>query len=349
MSLTAELEERGLALRPGGVSEESRAFLAKLMPEGIGGAGVRNVLWDRPELRAALAATGLDALASEALGRPAVAINVTAFDKTPEANWKVPGHQDLMMPVESRHDEPGFEGWSMKAGILYVEPPVEVLGKLVALRVHLDDCPATNGALAVVPGSHRRGKLRDAELTALAPDSFVICAAAAGDVLFMKPLLVHRSSAAETPNRRRVLHVVYAADDPGKKLRWRTSLIPERARLPTPPVEVFEEPEVPSAPRRPFPEWLSILGALATIVLGSLFLVAMIANLWQQAKSPQGGQLYRTQWGYKSSPIAVLVTLAVLLVAVVAGGIVAWWHARRSRRSLGRLAGKRATTAHRRR
>jgi hypothetical protein len=41
----------------------------------------------------------------------------------------------------------------------------------------------------VVPGSHRRGMLSDAALSALAPKAFVTCAAKAGDLLLPKPTL----------------------------------------------------------------------------------------------------------------------------------------------------------------
>jgi ectoine hydroxylase-related dioxygenase (phytanoyl-CoA dioxygenase family) len=92
---------------------------------------------------------------------------------------------------------------------------------MVALRIHLDDCPAANGALAVIPGSHLQGKLGDVALGELPRDGYVPCEAAAGDVLAMRPLLVHRSSPAEVPARRRVVHVVYAAGQPGEKVRWK--------------------------------------------------------------------------------------------------------------------------------
>ena len=132
------------------------------------------------------------------------------------------------MPVECEIAEHGFCGWRKKLGVVYVEPPADILANLVALRIHLDDCPASNGALAVAPGSHLRGKLRDSEIMAISSEQFIICAAAAGDVLLMKPLLVHRSSAAIVPSCRRVLHIVFATEEPGATVRWkRTAILPE--------------------------------------------------------------------------------------------------------------------------
>jgi Phytanoyl-CoA dioxygenase (PhyH) len=218
MTLREELGEAGHVLRPGALDQGQLALLANLLPASH---AARNLLWERAGLRVALESLGLDAVAAEALGAPAIPVNVVLLDKTAGANWKVPGHQDLVMPVEREIDEPGFHGWTTKQGVVHVEPPVAVLEKMVALRIHLDDCPASNGALAVVPGSHRRGKLRDTELTQLPREAFVPCEAAAGDVLLMRPLLVHRSSPAEAPAHRRVLHVVYASDQPGEKVRWK--------------------------------------------------------------------------------------------------------------------------------
>lgn len=232
MSLREEVESLGFALCPGALGDaQLRGLLEVLLPAvdaaGTGQAwpsphAARNLLWERPKLGAMLTQLGVDAVAAEALGAPAFPINATYFDKTAGANWKVPAHQDLMMPVEREvASAPGFAGWSRKAGVVHVEPPVEVLARLVALRIHLDDCGSANGALAVVPGSHRRGKLRDAELAELTRDLFTTCEARTGDVLLIKPLIVHRSSPATTPSHRRVLHIVYASEHPTPELHWK--------------------------------------------------------------------------------------------------------------------------------
>jgi hypothetical protein len=219
MDLRQELETAGHAVRTGALAQAQVEALRGLMPADSHAA--RNLLWDRPQLRETLRALGLDTLAGQALGRAALPINALLLDKTAGSNWKVPGHQDLMMPVAREEPEAGFTGWCTKGGVVHVEPPVEVLAGLVALRIHLDDCPRSNGALAVVPGSHRRGKLRDAALAEFPLEAFTACQAVAGDVLAMKPLLVHRSSPAESPGHRRVLHVVYASDEPGHLVRWK--------------------------------------------------------------------------------------------------------------------------------
>ena len=181
----------------------------------------RHLLWDVPGLGALLAETELDTLASRVLSAEAFPVAATLFDKVSAANWKVPSHQDRAVPVVARVETPGFTQWSVKCGVPYVEPPVDVLKHLVALRVHLDDCPAENGALAVVPGSHVQGRLADADVSDLSDDAFTLCPATAGDVLLMRPLAVHRSLPASTATHRRVLHVLYASAELPGRLRWR--------------------------------------------------------------------------------------------------------------------------------
>ena len=84
---------------------------------------------------------------------------------------------------------------------------------MVTIRLHLDDCPAENGALRVIPGSHRRGQLPRDEIEASVNGEAQTVTALAGDVLFMRPLLLHASSSATAPRHRRVLHLEFAPTD----------------------------------------------------------------------------------------------------------------------------------------
>ena len=92
-------------------------------------------------------------------GAAAVGVQCTLFDKSPTKNWLVSLHQDLSVPVRRRIESPKCTGWSEKEGQVYVQPPVSVLEQLVAVRVHIDECPAMSGALRVVRGSHGFGRL----------------------------------------------------------------------------------------------------------------------------------------------------------------------------------------------
>lgn len=76
----------------------------------------------------------------------------------------MPWHQDLTIAVQERLDVPGYGPWTVKAGVTHVQPPVAVLERMVAVRLHLDDCGAENGPVRVLRGSHRLGRMAAAEL-----------------------------------------------------------------------------------------------------------------------------------------------------------------------------------------
>jgi hypothetical protein len=92
------------------------------------------------------------ALARDILGVGATPYRATLFEKSGQANWLVPWHQDTALPLESSFDAPGWGPWSKKAGILYAHAPASALSRVVALRVHLDASTAANGPLRVIPG-----------------------------------------------------------------------------------------------------------------------------------------------------------------------------------------------------
>lgn len=162
---------------------------------------------------------GLTALASRLLGHRAFPIDAMFFDKHAGANWTVPGHQDRLFPVSD--DSSGKR--RTRDGIAYAEPDRDTLADLLALRIHFDATDADTGALQVVPASHRNGVLTTAQILEVPVQRYVPCPAGPGDVLAMKPLLLHRSSPSKGTAQRRVLHVVYATRDPADGIRWRRS------------------------------------------------------------------------------------------------------------------------------
>jgi len=221
MSAIARLSEAGWLSMPSALSTDRLAAAADGLAADGADAGSRRMLdlpWCAalvPPIRSRLVAHGL-------LPADAVAVQCTAFRKTPDCNWKVPYHQDLSIPVAARVDHPALSGWSMKEDGDYVQPPVALLDALLAVRLHLDPCDADSGALRVVPGSHRAGRLAPDAIAALDKrDGEVACHAGIGDLVLMRPLLLHASSKARRPNGRRVLHFLFAPPDPGVGLRWR--------------------------------------------------------------------------------------------------------------------------------
>lgn len=159
--------------------------------------------------------------ARELAGIAARPVRVLAFDKTPDANWHLPWHQDRVIAVKTRVDLDGFGTWTVKGGQPHVEAPVSLLETMFNLRLHLDDCDAGNGALKVLLGTHRLGRLNDAQVKqAAATGRATLCTVKAGGLLAMKALALHASDATTSPRRRRVLHVDYCWGGLPKELDW---------------------------------------------------------------------------------------------------------------------------------
>ena len=193
-----------------------------------GAAGIRGLLTSNLVVRDLASSAELLALANLALPAQAFAVRAILFDKTPGTNWKVPWHQDLAVALAEKRDVDGFHRWSVKDGVPHAHAPVGLLERMITLRLHLDDCPADNGALRVLPGSHLHGQLSAADITEWrqrVPE--VVCELPAGGVLLMRPLLLHASSASARPGHRRVLHLEYACDDLPGGLLWAESEGPE--------------------------------------------------------------------------------------------------------------------------
>jgi ectoine hydroxylase-related dioxygenase (phytanoyl-CoA dioxygenase family) len=202
---------------PPNALEELRAAVAPLQRNR---ANVRNVLAVLPRVRELLRTSRVFASAGEFLGREPILTRAILFDKKPGANWAVGWHQDVTIAVARRLDLPGFSGWSVKEQVTHVQPPVEILERLLTLRLHLDDCTEGNGPLQVLPGSHRQGRLSDEQIAQWSKGQPTTCVMAAGGALLMRPLLLHRSSPATKPSHRRVLHMEFAGNGLPGGLEW---------------------------------------------------------------------------------------------------------------------------------
>jgi hypothetical protein len=182
---------------------------------------MRGIVAQCPYIAASIRETILPRLIRPILGREAKLVRSLLLDKTPENNWGVPWHRDLNIAVKNQADVPGFAGWRDKGEGWYVEPPFELLRKMVTVRIHLDDCLEDDGPLSVVPGSHDWPSLpweTLVERAKAAPSQEVH--AQHGDALLMRPLLVHSSNRARKPSHRRVLHLEFCAETLPGGLEW---------------------------------------------------------------------------------------------------------------------------------
>jgi Phytanoyl-CoA dioxygenase (PhyH) len=183
-------------------------------------AGIRNLLELVPSVRNLAQSPEIRSLVEPILGNCARVVRGIFFDKQPTANWKVPWHQDLTIAVKNRLEIPDFHPWSVKVGIHHVQPPVAILEQMLTVRIHLDLTDESNGALKVIPGSHRHGKLTALEIERWKQSPAISCNCQAGGILLMRPLLLHASSMAISPSHRRVIHLEYASQPLPSGLEW---------------------------------------------------------------------------------------------------------------------------------
>jgi ectoine hydroxylase-related dioxygenase (phytanoyl-CoA dioxygenase family) len=186
-----------------------------------GQAGIRNLLELVPSIQVLAQSQQIRSALEPVLGDTARLVKGIFFDKQPTANWKVPWHQDLTIAVKERLDLPNYYPWSIKAGIHHVQPPIAILEQMLTVRIHLDHTDEFNGALKVIPSSHRQGKLTSEAISSWKQsDSTVSCNCKAGGILLMRPLLLHASAPAIIPTHRRVIHLEYASCQLPAGLDW---------------------------------------------------------------------------------------------------------------------------------
>jgi hypothetical protein len=176
---------------------------------------------ERPGVRvASLAAIGpmleasgqIGRIAAKYLGSQSKPVRAILFDKTEATNWALGWHQDRTIAVRERADVPGYGPWGHKGGIPHVEPPIEMLEAMVTLRVHLDDVDGDNAPLLVSAGSHRLGRIPEADIDARVKQCGIkACLAERGDIWAYSTLILHASEPARRPRRRRVLQLDYSA------------------------------------------------------------------------------------------------------------------------------------------
>lgn len=148
-------------------------------------------------------------------------VRAVLFDKAPGANWALPWHQDRVIAVKDRADVAGFRNWTRKGGVWHCEPPESLLSRMLFVRFHLEPSTSKTGAMEIALCSHRRGLVpveRAAEVAESCP--LEVSEAESGDELVLSMLTVHRSQAARTPTRRRVLRVDYASAVLPDPLAW---------------------------------------------------------------------------------------------------------------------------------
>ena len=182
---------------------------------------IRNLLQEVPTLPGLLWTASFNRLLNTLIGYGTDCVKGIYFNKPAGSNWVVPYHQDLQISVDRREQVARWINWNQRHGQWSVQPSHYYLNYLYTVRIHLDDCDATNGALKVIPGSHRLGILPDIDMQALDKKQTVVCVVPKGGILVMRPLLVHASGKSTSEANRRVIHLELTDQRLPKGLQWR--------------------------------------------------------------------------------------------------------------------------------
>jgi ectoine hydroxylase-related dioxygenase (phytanoyl-CoA dioxygenase family) len=217
--MKSTFESDGFFVQPNVVSDsEIESLMACCSSQSE--AGIRDLFSIR-EVQSLACSPAIRYLMESVLGRNCFAVRAILFDKSPDANWKVAWHQDLTIAVKTQAEVTGYGPWSIKDGIVHVQPPDVILEQMLSIRVHLDDCNLENAPLRVIPGTHMHGRLSPEQIEFLrskTPEK--ICTVPKGGVLLMRPLILHASSKAISPSHRRVIHLDFSSTGLAPGLDW---------------------------------------------------------------------------------------------------------------------------------
>src|SRR5258708_454393 len=183
--MNQDIKQHGFSVVSGVIGpSEQQELLSALGP--VCGAGRRGILGFPAVAGLARSERLLDLVRPHLPSEP-FPVRAIYFDKSPDANWLVSWHQDLTLALRARVEVPGFGPWSIKDGVPHVQPPIEFLQQMLTIRLHLDDADESNGALRVLPGSHRFGRLSSERIQELRAQQMEhLCAVSAGDALLMR-------------------------------------------------------------------------------------------------------------------------------------------------------------------
>jgi len=160
-------------------------------------------------------------LVNQVLGDITFPTNAFVLDKTQDNNWGLDWHQDLKIAVKRKIETKGYDNWTVECGIPHTIPPKEILEKRLSVRIHLDDCFIDNGTILIAPGSHKFGIVKEkAEIEKITARETLSCEVEKGGVMFIAPLLLHKSPYSTTSRKRRILQIDYVGTHLTNGLEW---------------------------------------------------------------------------------------------------------------------------------
>jgi len=228
--LKKKLEQDGFVVIDTVFDETEISELKELLENVSGGSpsfrktedlfAIRRFLLEIPGAEAIVFNHQLNTVITAVLEKDYFPVKSIYFDKPGSSNWFVSYHQDLTISVNTKAPVAGFGPWTAKQDQFAVQPPVEILESIYTIRIHLDDTDENNGALRVVPGSHKKGICRP-ETIDWKEEKEEICKVPAGGIMIMKPLLLHASGrTVNHARRRRVIHIEFCNRPLPAPLEW---------------------------------------------------------------------------------------------------------------------------------
>lgn len=224
-----EIEENGFTVINHVFTDEEVAQLIRVIQEADNTKetfrktkdlfAIRQFLKEVPAAASLILTTKLTGIIHQLFGDDYTVVKSIYFDKPGTSNWFVAYHQDLTISVQEKVEVDGFGPWSVKQHQYAVQPPLPLLESNFTIRLHLDNTDENNGALRVIPGSHRKGIYR-AETIDWNKESEVFCNVLKGGIMIMRPLLLHASGRTNNNHQRRVAHIEFSNQRLPAPLCW---------------------------------------------------------------------------------------------------------------------------------
>lgn len=180
---------------------------------------IRRFVKEVPAIASFIFTSRLRTITDQLFGAGYFLVKSIYFDKPEQSNWFVAYHQDLTISVDQKKQVAGFEQWTVKNDQFAVQPPVSLLENIFTIRIHLDDTDENNGALKIVPGSHRKGIYRPGTID-WNTEKEVSCKVPRGGIMIMQPLLLHASNRTLNNNKRRVILLEFSNQLLPGGLQW---------------------------------------------------------------------------------------------------------------------------------
>jgi len=181
------------------------ACLSKLEKLGVHG-GVGKRLSDMKAI-SDLLPTEFKVLMAE-FGFASSPIRAIWFHKDASKKWSLPWHQDRVITMETKTDDPRLKNWTMKNGQWHCEPDIQHLTRLAFLHIAFDPMTPESGQLQLLEKSHLQGKIKQSDIAGLINQHDITTPdLSRGEALFASTLLLHRSSSNQSDCPRRALRL----------------------------------------------------------------------------------------------------------------------------------------------